>query len=923
MSAIPEVTPNVSFCFNEAMERSQAQGKQLGSSHMLSSAMQYSNNSLFPLFQRIGAQPDSILEDSKKLEHGEPANTNHEMTITDSFINALQSSTTRKIIDSVHSDRISLESMVAIIASAKDETAAMLHKHGVTTKKIVAVINGLDEHDISGSENKNRGIADTALGKYGEDLTQKAEDGKIDPVIGRDTETRRVMQILSRRTKNNPVIVGEGGTGKTAVVEGLARRIVAGDCPEQLKDKKIYLLDLAALSAGAKYQGEYEERVKEVLKGISESQGKIITFIDEIHMIAGSSTNPMNLANMLKPMLARGELRLIGATTTSEYRQFIEADPALERRFQVVQVDEPSVEDTIGILRGIKEKYEIHHGIKIQDSSLISCAELSQRYINGRFLPDKAIDLMDESASRLKMLIDSRPEIIDQIEKEIRSLDIERLALEKESSGGAADNARLSEIKMQLAEKNEQLNSEKIQWKNMHEGIEKVRTLKKQMSDLENKAAQLERSGDFAQVADIRYTELPEVKEKIEKEEQDAISRGIDKTLMGEEVTPEVVADVVSAWTGIPANKMTESETERVLTMGDKLEQRVVGQREAVESLVKAIKKSKAGVSDPSRPIGSFLFAGASGSGKTEISKALAEFLYDDDKALIVFSMEEYSEKASVNKLIGSPAGYVGYGDTPALERVRNKPSSVVLFDELEKADDQVIITLLSILEEGKITLNNGKEVVFNNTVIICTSNLGAGQDNSRIMESIKARLRPEFINRLDAIIPFNALTVDNLKKVVDIQVSRLEKNMSRKHITFTTTDAARDWIATNGYDPAYGARPVRRIVTGVISDMLADEILEKRIEEGDHVIIDVKQDKLVIYPSGEKTHVVENSEGVSAPVEDGGTPISHEDRESVDNMLNILNQQSSRTRSDGNGDSDDTDGNSSKTLDDLDSLFG
>lgn len=633
-------------------------------------------------------------------------------------------------------------------------------------------------------------------------------------------------------------------THNTAIIEGLARRIVAGDCPEQLKNKTIYALDLASLSAGAKYQGEYEERVKSVLSDIKKAEGKIITFIDEIHMIASGDGSPMNLSNMLKPMLARGEMHLIGATTLSEYRQFIEVDPALDRRFQQVLAPEPTVEDTVGILRGIKEKYETHHGIKIQDSALISCAELSDRYLSSRFLPDKAIDLMDEASSRLTMLIDSRPEEIDVLEKKVRSLEIEEVALKNEDDSDGTSSLRLEEVQQELTDYREQLSSSKSAWENQREGTERMRRLRQNLARLQDESERAERDGDYGKVSQLRYGEIPELKEKIKEEEEDATSQGIDTRLISEEVTPDIVAEVVSSMTGVPANKMNESDIERVMSMGDELSKEVVGQPEAVQALVRAVKRSRAGVSNPNRPVGNFLFAGPSGTGKTQLSKALAQYLYDDSSALISFSMEEYTDKASINKLIGSPAGYVGYGDTPALEAVRNRPSSVVLFDELEKADDQVITTLLSIMEEGKITLNNGTEVDFTNTIIIFTSNLGAGKDKEGVDAAIRARLRPEFINRLDAVVAFNSLSIENLESVVDIQVRHLEETMKNKKISFIVSDDARKTIAQMGYDPMYGARPVRRIVSGVVSDMLADAIIVGDITPGDTVLIGVDENE-------------------------------------------------------------------------------
>lgn len=682
-------------------------------------------------------------------------------------------------------------------------------------------------------------------------------------------------------------------THNTAIVEGLARRIVSGDCPEQLKDKTIYALDLAALSAGAKYQGEYEERVKDVLHDISNAHGKIITFIDEIHMIASGDGSPMNLSNMLKPMLARGEMHLIGATTLSEYRQFIEVDPALDRRFQHVIASEPSVEDTIGILRGIKEKYETHHGIKIQDAALISCAELSDRYLSSRFLPDKAIDLMDESASRLTMLIDSRPEEIDVLEKKVRSLEIEEVALKNEADSTGVSDIRLDEVQQELTDYREQLSLSKSAWENQREGTERMRKLRKNLSRLQDESEKAEREGDYSTVSRLRYEEIPELREKIRREEETASSKGIDTRLISEEVTSDIVADVVSSMTGIPASKMNESDIEKVMSMGDELSSEVVGQPEAVQALVKAVKRSRAGVSNPNRPVGNFLFAGPSGTGKTQLSKALAKYLYDDQSALISFSMEEYTDKSSINKLIGSPAGYVGYGDTPALEAVRNRPSSVVLFDELEKADDQVITTLLSIMEEGCITLNNGTEVDFTNTIIIFTSNLGAGEDKAGMDAAIKARLRPEFINRLDAVIAFNSLSVDDLKNVVDIQVRHLEETMRNKKLSFIVTDQARQAIAEMGYDPMYGARPVRRIVSGTVSDMLADAIIVGEIEPGDTVVIGVGEDGDIALSCnesspGNNSEVVQDEQSTPQPSFDTSDVDNSDQEDALDELFNF-----------------------------------
>lgn len=839
-------------CYKTAVSQAKSQGKITGTSHYVSALLSYNNSRVAPFIKKLNADPDKLAKDIAKVHHTEPAigSLPNGQDMTTPLYHAIVAS--KDIIGKLDYNQATVETMLAAISLGKDSTSDVLRNHGVTEPKIVAGLKELAASTSSQSGSDNAGLP-SALLDYGDDLTAMAREGKIDPVIGRDSETRRVMQILSRRTKNNPVVVGPPGSGKTAIIEGLARRIVQGDCPEQLKGKTIYSLDLAALSAGAKYQGEYEERVKAIIKAIKEAQGSIITFIDEIHMMASGDSSPMNLSNMLKPMLARGEMHLIGATTLSEYRQFIEVDPALDRRFQQVVVQEPSVEDTIGILRGIKEKYENHHGVKIQDSALVACAELSDRYISAKFLPDKAIDLMDESSSRLTMLIESKPEEIDVLEKKIRNLEIERMALSNEDDTDGTSQIRLSEVYEELTECQEQLASSKSRWDNQREGLEKMRRLRKKLSDLNDLSEKAEREGDYGKVSELRYNEIPKVKERIKDEEKSAKERGIDTRLLSEEVTADIVAEVVSSVTGIPASKMSESETQRVLTMEEELGKHVIGQPEAISELSKAVKKSRAGVSNPNRPVGSFLFAGPSGTGKTELSKVLANHLYGDPKTLIVFSMEEYGDKSAINKLVGSPAGYVGYGDTPALEEVRHRPSSIVLFDELEKAHDQVIITLLSIMEEGRITLNNGTEVDFTNTIIIFTSNLGAETGTREgVTEAIKARLRPEFINRLDAIIPFNSLSMENLEKVVDIQINNLESNMAAKRLTFSITPEAKHRVAELGYDPAYGARPVRRVVSGIISDILADKIILGEIQPGDRVIIDVDGGKnLTLYTDG------------------------------------------------------------------------
>lgn len=912
---IPELTNAVKNCFSQAQIKSHNDNRAvISTSYFLIEILE--EGSVNSLIKSVGAHPDRILKKARKLSKNVPQirpdgfNTSPEISpeLTGVFAKM------RSIMESMGDTRASLQTVIAALADAGDDTAQLLISEGVNKKNIIDAVRNSRSQNFE-KEEENDSDQYTALLKYGEDLTDKAKRGDIDPVIGRDSETRRVMQILSRRTKNNPVIVGEPGTGKTTIVEGLARKIVANDCPEQLKDKKIVSLDLAALSAGAKYQGEFEERVKAVLSDIKKAQGQIITFIDEIHMIAGNNGDPMSLANMLKPMLARGEMHLIGATTLSEYRQFIEKDPALERRFQTVQADEPSVRDTIGILRGIKEKYELHHGVRIQDPALVACAELSKRYINGRFLPDKAIDLMDEAASRLKMTIDSTPESIEHLEQEVRNLQVEKIALQKENDERSL--RRLKEVDDEISEKQEELSAQKTDWTNSREGLENIRILKERKNDLEREVERLERKGDMIKIADIKYEEIPEIEARIKEAEEEAARQGLNSAFLSEEVTADIVADVVSSWTGVSASRMSQSETDKILNLAEHLDQSVIGQPEATRALAQAIKRSRAGVSDPHRPIGSFLFSGPSGCGKTESAKALAEFLFDDPNAIVSFSMEEYSNEASINKLIGAPAGYVGFEDTPGLEMVRQKPSSVVLFDELEKAHDRVIITLLSVLEEGHITLNNGKEVDFTNTVIIFTSNLGASTasevsaENSKenIMKAIEQRLRPEFINRLDAVIPFNYLTEENLEKIVDIQVRRLERTLEQKSIKLTTTPESRKLIAMKGYDPAYGARPVRRIVNGEVADILADKIIRGEIPEESNAIIENNNGVIdVRLASHDEFNNISQSDHIHNENGDNIEEVLHEDTsieddyvieenlEDAENFLSILNGNNDTT---------------------------
>ncbi len=758
-------------------------------------------------------------------------------------------------------DYISTEHLLIGIAAKGGRAGEILDGQGASAKKLLAAFEtsrGGRRVTTPDPEGQYK-----ALEKFGTDFTAAAREGKLDPVIGRDQEIRRVVQVLSRRTKNNPVLIGEPGVGKTAVVEGLAQRIVKGDVPESLKDKRLVSLDLGAMVAGAKYRGEFEERLKTVLSEIKESDGRIITFIDELHTVVGAGAggdSAMDAGNMLKPMLARGELRMVGATTLDEYRERIEKDPALERRFQQVLVAEPSVEDTIAILRGLKGRYEAHHKVQIADSALVAAATLSDRYITSRFLPDKAIDLVDEAASRLRMEIDSSPLEIDELQRSVDRLRMEELALKNESD--PASKQRLEKLRRDLADKEEELRGLNARWEKEKQGLNRVGELKERLDELRGQAERAQRDGDFDAASKLLYGEIPGLERELEEAAEAEQEASKDKdTMVKEEVGPDDIADVVGAWTGIPAGRLLEGETQKLLRMESELGKRLIGQSEAVQAVSDAVRRTRAGIADPDRPTGSFLFLGPTGVGKTELAKALADFLFDDERAMIRIDMSEYGEKHSVARLVGAPPGYVGYEEGGQLtEAVRRRPYSVVLLDEVEKAHPEVFDILLQVLDDGRLTDGQGRTVDFRNTILVLTSNLGSQflmdplvkpeVKKQQVLDVVRASFKPEFINRLDDLVVFSALSGDELAHIAGLQIDRLAARLADRRLTLDVTPEALAWLAEEGNDPAYGARPLRRLIQTAIGDRLAKEILSGEVRDGDTVRVDRAEDGLIVGPA-------------------------------------------------------------------------
>ncbi len=855
-----------------------AQSSTIEPIHLLKAMLDASENNLSAIIKRIGADPAQLSRNVDDAIAAMPKASGSSMPM------AMPSNNLIKVIDNAvkAAERMgdsyaTTEHLLIALAQDKGEAGRVLNGLGITGKTVEEAYSSL-RGSTRVTDQQSKPELD-ALNQYGQNLTQKAREGKLDPVIGRSEEIRRTIQVLSRRTKNNPVLIGEPGVGKTAIVEGLAQRIVAGDVPSGLKDHDVIALDLGAMVAGAKYRGEFEDRLKAVLREVKESNGQIILFIDELHTIVGAGStgdSSMDAGNMLKPALARGELHAIGATTLDEYRKYIEKDAALERRFQTVMVSEPTVEDTIAILRGLKEKYEIHHGVRITDAAIVACAELSNRYISDRFLPDKAIDLMDEAASRLRIEIDSMPEEVDLAERKLTQMQIEEQALMKETDDVSRE--RLEHLRKEIADAQDALSKRKAEWQNEKDVIENVQTLKADLEVAQTDEERATREGDLVKASEIRYGRIPDLQRKLQEAEQALNEKQEDGAILKEEVSQEEIAEVVSTWTGIPVSKMMQGEMEKLVDLEDKLHERVIGQDEAVSAVAGAIRRNRAGLSDPNKPIGSFLFLGPTGVGKTELAKALAEYLFDSEKAMVRIDMSEYMEKFSVQRLIGAPPGYVGYDEGGQLtEAVRRRPYSVILLDEVEKAHPDVFNILLQVLDDGRLTDGQGRLVSFKNAIIIMTSNIGSQairefeSANSKqesmgdvmenvmkgdvksaaksladlsnmINDALRNTFRPEFLNRIDEVITFHALSIANMEPIVELQLNDVRKRLADRRVTLDVTPAAMDHLSIDGFDPVYGARPCKRLVQREVVDRIAQKIVEGKLPDRSHVLIDIDE---------------------------------------------------------------------------------